>query len=738
MTIPFMNIQLSTEDRLLNILEGTQAGTWEWGVQSGEVIFNNRWAEIIGYTIKELSPVSIETWRKLVHPDDLQKSNDLLLRHFDGELEYYECEVRMRHKDGHWVWVLDRGKVCSWTETGKPLWMFGTHVDISEQVLTREALASSEDRFKALSDASFGGVIVHDKGLILDCNQGLTDITGFSRDELIGMDGFKLIEPRSLDTVLSHVRNGYTERYEVEGVRKNGAVYPLSIRGKDVCYKGEKVRVIEFFDLTESKEAEKRFEDIATSLAGRIWEVDLAGRYIYVSENIQDALGYRVDEILGKKTFDFMTENQVEKSAAFFEKLLASPQAFFDHENWNYHKNGQLVCFSTSGVPIFSKDSELIGFRGVDKDITEVKKLIELKDEQARLFQSMFINHHAVMMLIEAETGKIVDVNKAAIEFYGYSKEIFKGMFIQQINQLSDEEVEKVRTKASHGEQTHFEFKHQLSSGEIRDVEVFVSNINQKEKSVLFSIVHDITERKKLMEEQSRSAQLAALGTVAAGVAHEINNPIQGILNFAELLKLKPEDICQVKEIADRIDYEGERIAKLTSNLLSYAKDSRQEIILSEVNELISSALSLVGSKIKHSKVKITTELAQDMPPVLLQPQSFQQIILNLIDNAYDALRYSQELSEEKNIKVKTSRGKRAGDDFLRVDVSDNGIGMSGDVLNKVHLAFFTTKPSSEGTGLGLSIVSDILKKHNGFMEIESEEGKGTNVSFYIPIKTTM
>lgn len=137
--------------RLAYILEGTNVGTWEWNVQTGETVFNERWAEIIGYTLAEIVPLSIETWMRLAHPDDLAVSGELLKRHFAGELPYYEHEARMRHKDGDWVWVLDRGKVATWTDDGKPLMMFGTHQDITERKLTEEKV-----RHMATHDALTG------------------------------------------------------------------------------------------------------------------------------------------------------------------------------------------------------------------------------------------------------------------------------------------------------------------------------------------------------------------------------------------------------------------------------------------------------------------------------------------------------------------------------------------------------------------------------------------------------
>ena len=126
--------------RLSNILWGTGVGTWEWHVQSGETRFNARWAELLGYTLDELAPLSIATWLKYAHPDDLVASEAALKKHFAGELDHYQCETRMRHKLGHWIWVLGRGKLVSRSPDGQPEWMAGTHWDITERKLAECAL----------------------------------------------------------------------------------------------------------------------------------------------------------------------------------------------------------------------------------------------------------------------------------------------------------------------------------------------------------------------------------------------------------------------------------------------------------------------------------------------------------------------------------------------------------------------------------------------------------------------
>ena len=140
--------------RLANILKGTNVGTWEWNIQTGETVFDERWAEILGYQLEEMSPASFETWMKFSHPDDLIVSGELLEKHFNGELDYYECETRMKHKNGDWKWVLDRGKVHQWDDEGKPLLMSGTHQDITERKQVEEELIKKKEQLELVMQGS--------------------------------------------------------------------------------------------------------------------------------------------------------------------------------------------------------------------------------------------------------------------------------------------------------------------------------------------------------------------------------------------------------------------------------------------------------------------------------------------------------------------------------------------------------------------------------------------------------
>lgn len=253
------------EQRLASVIEGTNIGTWEWNVQTGATLFNERWADIVGYRLEELAPVSIDTWMSLAHPDDLQASNAALQAHFNGDAEFYDVQCRMRHKAGHWVWVHDRGRLVSRSADGQPLWMAGTHADVSEQKHAQEALFQSEARLRALFELASYGIALNDyeTGHFIDINPALLEPTGYSRDEFMALSYWQITPeeyaPQEQAQLVSMQETGRYGPYEKEYMRKDGSRYPVVLSGV-VVHDGNGRKLI--WSIVEDISERKRMEQI--------------------------------------------------------------------------------------------------------------------------------------------------------------------------------------------------------------------------------------------------------------------------------------------------------------------------------------------------------------------------------------------------------------------------------------------------------------------------------------------
>jgi len=177
----FLDELQEQKNRLANVLEGTEVGTWEWNVQTGETLYNEKWAEILGYDLEDLEPISQETWLHFAHPDDIALSNRKIQECFSRKSDFYECEYRMRHRDGHWVWILDRGKVMRWMPDGRPEVMFGTHSDISR---------FKELEFSLMSKNAFASAVLDtiDVGIVACDSEGKLDLFNKATLEFHGLD----------------------------------------------------------------------------------------------------------------------------------------------------------------------------------------------------------------------------------------------------------------------------------------------------------------------------------------------------------------------------------------------------------------------------------------------------------------------------------------------------------------------------------------------------------------------
>ncbi len=235
---------------------------YDYDIDSGNIVWSGNSDTVLGYQPEELG--DIHNWTLLIHPDDRAEVSTLFSK--ARELNRpYDVYYRFRKKDGSFCYMHDRGVFLPGAD-GKAARMLGMMNDVSERVQAEESLRESEQRFRILQEASFGGIGLHDKGKIIDCNQGLCNLTGYSYDELIGKNGLTLIAPEWRDFVMERILSDYDKTYDVEGVRKDGSKYFLEIRGKNMPHAGSTIRVTEFRDITNRKVAEAKMVEQNTKL----------------------------------------------------------------------------------------------------------------------------------------------------------------------------------------------------------------------------------------------------------------------------------------------------------------------------------------------------------------------------------------------------------------------------------------------------------------------------------------
>jgi PAS domain S-box-containing protein len=246
--------------RLDYIIKGTNAGTWEWNLQSGECRFNYRMAELMGYTLDEFKGVDRNIWESLCHPNDLMASKGLLTKHFAGESDFYQIEMRLKHKKGHWVFVMDRGKVAAWSVDGKPLRMFGTYQDISYRKGLENEIKANFEKFKQLFDLSPVGIALTDfeTGKFLEVNTAFAVPTGYSKQELESLSYRDITPADQLQMEETHLADfAATNKYdffEKNFIRKDGSSFPALVRGIRFLHEDQKwVTLSVIQDISEQK-----------------------------------------------------------------------------------------------------------------------------------------------------------------------------------------------------------------------------------------------------------------------------------------------------------------------------------------------------------------------------------------------------------------------------------------------------------------------------------------------------
>jgi PAS domain S-box-containing protein len=270
-------------------------------------------------------------------------------------------------------------------------------------------------------------------------------------------------------------------------------------------------------------------------------------------------------------------------------------------------------------------------------------------------------------------------------------------------------------------------------NGKVLDERAFPLKDGERVTNVIL-ITRDITERTTLEAEAMQASHLAALGELAAGVAHEINNPINGIINYAQILLNKSNKESMANDFGQLIIEESDRIANIVSSLLSFARGGQDGKRPAHIDKVLADTLTLTQSQLRKEGIHLTTDIPPDLPQVVINVHLIQQVFLNIINNARYALNLKYPTSHDgKLIKIGGEELLIEGCPHIRITFYDQGIGIAADILAKIKNPFFSTKPSGRGTGLGLTLSHNIIADHDGKLWVESVENEFTKVALELP-----
>ena len=614
-----------------------------------------------------------------------------------------------------------------------------------------EALRDSEEKLRNLFESVSDGIFALDlNGIYTEVNTRMLEMHGFSsRGDLLGRSGFELVVPRDLEWAMVEMQKtleqGSVSQVEFGACRADGSEFPVEVTGavlKDGA--GNPVGLIGITrDITERKrmgaaltESEKRFRGLANFLPLTVFEMNDKGDFTFINRQGFETFGYPIDEITEaptrlQTTVEIFVPEDRDRVRKNRQRVL-NGEDIGNVEYTAIRRDGSTFPVEVFYAPIIHAGKRT-GLRGVLIDITERKKAEEELRESEERYRAL-VNlgatvGEAIVMLQDNERGDAMHifVSNEWPRVTGYSRKELLGMsFSDLLHPRYREASLKRHGRKMRGEIVPGLFEMAIIRKDDTEVPIEVTSAytTYKGERANVAFIRDITERKQaeerekeLAQELNLSSRLASIGQLAAGVAHEINNPLTGILGFSERL-MRKSTAGETRRDLERIHSEAQRAARVVENLLTFARRREPKKEYLDINEILARTVELRAYELRTSNIELVPELAPSLPEIVGDFGQIQQVFLNIILNAEQAM-------TEANRGGKLTIRSRPGKGCIRVSFADDGPGIAAGDLDRVFNPFFTTRGERGGTGLGLSACHGVVTEHGGRIYVRSKPGQG-------------
>jgi len=471
-----------------------------------------------------------------------------------------------------------------------------------------------------------------------------------------------------------------------------------------------------------------------------IMALDLQGKIIEFNRGAENIFGWKKEEVINKQNINIT--NIPEDRARGLQKQIGERtinEGVFDLEIHRMKKDGSIFPSHTTINAIRGPSHDVTGFVEIVRDITK-RIILERELRETKDFLENIMESSVDGIVTTDLKGKITYMNRGMEEAIQYKREELlgthiSGFYVRGIQQARD--IMDVLRKMERAKNYEIEVKRKDGKDLPILTSLFLLRDDNNDLIGTAGIFKDISEQ-KLLEAKLKATQaslieaskMRAIGELVAGVAHEINNPLmasQTILYV--ILKNLPQDSPERQRL-ELIEGCNARIEKIVEHLREFSRQTKPEFILIDINQPIENAMIITGQQLMNHNINIEKHLSDDLPKILGDVNQLEQVFLNLISNARDAM---EDTMEERKLTISSYSVDENGNPYIAVSFKDTGVGIPKDNLDKITEPFFSTKPAGKGTGLGLSLCFGIIESHSGRIEIQSEPAKGTEVKIFIP-----